>query len=189
MPNDQNVRKDEYIGSELTPDCPTEISVQEELEVQKVSAGTKAEAMFENFLFLGIAVVGLLYSLVAPWGGGSRVMHAGIFPRIVLAIIGLGAIGMFFSNTKYEAPPADRDIPPYFTVPFLLWVGCYVWCALNVGFIVFTAIFLLVTISFVTAEPKKHWKMILLATAIATFLIWGIFVKIVGIALPQTPLF
>lgn len=156
---------------------------------RNISLSTKAEVLFENILFLGISICGLIASLTAKWGGGARVMHAGIFPRLLFLITGFGSIAMFFSNVKYDAPPSDRDIPPLFTVAFLSWVGVYVYCALHVGFVVSTLLFLLITISVFSENPKHHWKEILTATALCTVIIWGIFIKVIGIALPKTPLF
>jgi len=156
---------------------------------QKVSFADKLEAGFENILCLSISIFGLLASMTASWGGGSQIVHAGIFPRIVLIILGLGAIGMFFSKNKYSPPPKDRNIPPVFTISYLICVGIYVWCALNIGFIICTAIFLLINITVFSTDRKRHWKSIVIATIIATAIIWTVFVKIIGIALPLTPLF
>lgn len=156
---------------------------------ENISLISKAEALFENLLFLGISIGGLIVSLTAKWGGGARVMHAGIFPRLLFAVTGIGAVAMFFSNVKYDPPPADRDIPPLFTITFLAYVGLYVYCALHIGFVISTALFLLITITVFSEEPKRHWKGILAAAFLCTLIIYGIFIKIIGIALPQTPLF
>ena len=155
----------------------------------KVSLSEKTVALLENIVFFAIAIGGLIASMTAKWGGGSRTMHAGIFPRLLFVLVLIGAICMFFSNVKYDPPPKDRNIPVPFTVIFLLWVGLYFWCAMKVGFIVSTAVFLAVTISVFSSERKKHWKGIAAATAIATLLIWGVFIKIIGIVLPSALLF
>ena len=163
---------------------------KKELKVKDpVSLGEKIEAGFENILCLSISIFGLIASMTASWGGGSQVVHAGMFPRIVLVILGLGSIGMFFSKNKYSPPPRERNIHPTFTIIYLICVGIYVWCALNIGFVICTAVFLLANITVFSSERRKHWKSIVIATIMATAIIWVVFVKIIGIALPQTPLF
>lgn len=150
---------------------------------------TKIVANLENFLIMAVAVLGLIVSFTAKWGGGAKQMNAGVFPRILFVLLAIGAVGMFFSKNKYEAPPKDRNIHPLFTIVFLAWVYSYVYCALHVGFVVSTAVFLIVTMSVVTVDPLKHWKGTIISTTIATVIIWGVFVKVLGIPLPNAILF
>lgn len=132
-------------------------------------------------LLLGVGVAG--YSFFAPWSHSSRGPE--IMPRVAATTIAVGAALTLIRALIRAAPEPESWRFSIAVIPPVIAI-VYIYAIRSVGFVVSTAVFLLVAFF---ATGAGRWQRRILLTVGLTAVLYGFFVRAMSIYIPSPWLF
>ncbi|MBA7564425.1 hypothetical protein ES695_19865 [Candidatus Atribacteria bacterium 1244-E10-H5-B2] len=132
--------------------------------------------------FIGLA--GLVYLHFEELSMGAGI-GAKLFPQLSLLIMFIFGVLMVVDALGVKHAVAYPEINILSIALFVTLSILYVLFLTRIGIITATFLFLLVSFSILAPEGKASLKSSIIYSAFLTFFIWIIFVRIIGIILPQ----
>jgi hypothetical protein len=148
-------------------------------------SGWLTKDRIEGSILVLVSIFGFLHTIFGEWSLSTG-EQAKLFPRIIYVLILVtGLMLVFQKNTEGQNKDALPDTGIKHTLTFVGMGAIYSFMVLNIGLAVATFLYIGVMIAFLTVNPVKQWKKVVIPSFIVAIVIWAVFTYFMPIVIPH----